>query len=90
MLKVKDTGIGISEANMPLLFQKFRQIESASTRRFEGTGLGLSLVKEFAQLINGDVSVTSTIGKGSIFTVDCDVMRANPADAAPIISGNIL
>ena len=90
VLKVKDTGIGISEANMPLLFQKFRQIESASTRRFEGTGLGLSLVKEFAQLINGDVSVTSTIGKGSIFTVDCDVMRANPADAAPIISGNIL
>ena len=90
VLKVKDTGIGIAEPNMPLLFQKFRQIESASTRRFEGTGLGLSLVKEFAQLLNGDVSVTSTVGKGSIFTVDCDVMRANPADAAPIISGNIV
>lgn len=90
VLQVKDTGIGIAEHNMPLLFQKFRQIESASTRRFEGTGLGLSLVREFAQLLNGDVSVTSTIGKGSIFTVDCHVMRANPADAAPIINGNTL
>ena len=90
LLNVKDTGIGITEQNLPLLFQKFRQIESASTRRFEGTGLGLSLVKEFAQLLHGEVSVKSTIGKGSTFTVDCDVIRADPADAAPIFSGNPL
>ena len=87
LIKVKDTGIGISEKNMPLLFQKFRQIESASTRRFEGTGLGLSLVKEFAQLLNGDVSVTSALGEGSTFTVAFDMIGANPTDAAPIING---
>jgi len=48
ILRVSDTGIGIATQDMPLLFEKFTQAESASTRRFEGTGLGLALVKEFA------------------------------------------
>ncbi|MBI2949223.1 MAG: PAS domain S-box protein [Verrucomicrobia bacterium] len=71
-LNVADTGIGIPESELPNLFQKFRQIESSATRRFEGTGLGLALVREFAQLLGGSVSVRSVVGQGSTFSVELD------------------
>ena len=70
-LAVSDTGIGIDPKQIRNLFQQFRQLEGASTRRFEGTGIGLSLVKEFATLLGGSASVESTPGKGSTFTVEC-------------------
>ena len=79
-LSVTDSGIGIAAADLQGLFQKFRQLEGSSTRRFEGTGLGLALVKEFAQLLGGSVSVQSTVGQGSTFTVECHA----PACAAAI------
>lgn len=69
-LAVADTGQGIPESELPYLFQRFRQVEGSSTRRFEGTGLGLALVKEFSNLLGGEVSVESSLGKGSRFTVD--------------------
>ncbi len=69
-LDVSDTGIGITEENIPLLFKKFHQLESTSTRRFEGTGLGLALVKEFAIALGGDASVRSQPGQGSTFIVE--------------------
>ena len=70
-LDVKDSGIGIAPSDMATLFQKFRQLEAASTRRFEGTGLGLALVREFAERLGGEVSVVSKVGEGSCFTVEC-------------------
>lgn len=70
ILTVCDTGIGISHANQEKLFQRFQQIEGSSTRRFEGTGLGLSLVKEFALLLDGDVKVDSEPNQGSCFIVE--------------------
>lgn len=69
-LSVRDTGIGISAENQKTLFQKFRQVEGASTRRFEGTGLGLALVKEFSSLMDGTVTLSSTPGEGSSFVVE--------------------
>ncbi len=69
ILSVKDTGIGISEEDQKNLFQRFHQAESSSIRRFEGTGLGLAMVKEFASLLDGSVSVHSRGGGGSTFTV---------------------
>lgn len=68
-LSVEDTGQGIADSELAHIFEKFRQVEGTTTRKFEGTGLGLSMVKEFAELLGGSVSVVSTPGKGSTFTV---------------------
>ncbi len=66
---VWDTGIGISEEDMPYLFQPFVQVDSSLSRPYEGTGLGLSLVSRLAQMHGGKVSVKSEPGQGSRFTV---------------------
>ena len=66
---IVDTGIGIKEEYIPDLFNKFTQEEQGYTRRYEGNGLGLALVKEYAQLNNATVSVKSKKGVGSTFTV---------------------
>ena len=70
-LSVTDTGIGISASEQETIFQRFRQVEGSSTRRFEGTGLGLALVKELAGLLDGTISVDSVPGHGSRFTLNC-------------------
>ncbi len=79
-LAVSDTGIGVADQDLPYLFEKYRQVDSSSTRRFEGTGLGLALVKEFAGLLGGAVSVTSTLGKGSTFAVELLAQRTCAGD----------
>ena len=68
-LKVKDTGIGISEKYLPSLFVSFSQEETGYSRRFEGNGLGLALVKNYVGLIDADISVVSIKGSGTEFTV---------------------
>ncbi|MCB9208311.1 MAG: PAS domain S-box protein [Ignavibacteriales bacterium] len=69
IIKVKDTGIGISEEFLPILFEPFLQEEMGYTRSFEGNGLGLALVKKYIDLNNGEIEVESQKGVGSIFTV---------------------
>lgn len=66
---VSDTGIGIAEKDMARLFVPFEQLDSSLARKYEGTGLGLSMVKRLAELHGGTVSVHSELGKGSCFTV---------------------
>ena len=66
---VWDTGIGIPAEKQHLIFQKFQQLESPMTRRFQGTGLGLVLTQRLARLHGGDVSFISSEGKGSQFTL---------------------
>ncbi|MBC7499937.1 MAG: response regulator [Herminiimonas sp.] len=66
---VSDTGIGISRDNMAKLFQAFSQIDSSLARKFEGTGLGLAMVKQLAELHGGTVAVASAEGDGAIFAV---------------------
>lgn len=80
-LRVRDTGTGIAREDLPNLFQKFRQLEGSSTRRFEGTGLGLALVQEFALLLGGSVWVESRLGEGSTFTVEILAPPAAGGDA---------
>ena len=66
---VVDTGIGMTPEQLARLFQRFTQADETTTRRFGGTGLGLALSKAFAQLLGGDVSVESTEGQGTCFTL---------------------
>jgi signal transduction histidine kinase/CheY-like chemotaxis protein len=68
-LQVKDTGIGVDPAKLPLLFSPFQQIDAALDRRHEGTGLGLVLTKRLAELHGGTVSLQSVLGEGSTFRV---------------------
>lgn len=67
--EVRDTGIGISEEYMPELFKAFSQEDTGYTRKFEGNGLGLALVKKYAELNDADIIVKSKKGKGSSFRV---------------------
>jgi PAS domain S-box-containing protein len=67
--KVADTGIGISEALMPVIFEKFRQADGSAARDHEGIGLGLYIVKQFTQLLGGSIECQSEVGRGSVFTL---------------------
>lgn len=69
-VSISDTGIGISEEDQQLLFQPFKQVDSSINRQYEGTGLGLALVRKFVELHEGMVRVESEPGKGSTFTFE--------------------
>ena len=67
--EVIDTGVGISPQNLERLFQPFQQADASTTRKFGGTGLGLAISKRLARLLGGDVTASSTLGKGSNFAL---------------------
>ena len=75
--EVRDTGIGIPEKMQQKVFKSFVQVDSSSTRRYDGTGLGLTIVKEFAELMEGKVGVESVEGKGSIFWFEINLDRVD-------------
>src|SRR5712671_1796195 len=80
---VTDTGMGISPEGLDLLFKPFSQIDSGLSRKFEGTGLGLAMVKLLADLHGGSVAVESEVGKGSCFTVWLPFRPAEEAVLTP-------
>ncbi|MFN5513739.1 MAG: PAS domain S-box protein, partial [Cyanobacteriota bacterium] len=83
--EVRDTGIGISQEDQRRLFQPFVQIDSKLNRQYEGTGLGLALVKRLTELHGGRVSLTSEPGQGSRFTVSIPYVGVNsPASPEPM------
>lgn len=83
---VSDSGIGIAVDKQIEVFKPFTQIDSSSTRRYDGTGLGLSLVQHFAELMNGVAGVDSNLGEGSRFwfRITCFKMQSNSINPAKI------
>ncbi|WP_114752489.1 hybrid sensor histidine kinase/response regulator transcription factor [Pleomorphovibrio marinus] len=87
-IAVKDTGIGIPKEKLTHIFERFYQVESASTRAYEGTGIGLSLVHELVRLQGGDVSVISEPGQGSVFELTLP-LKPVPAIDIPLPKSEI-
>ena len=69
VFQVGDTGIGMTEEQLGRLFQRFSQADEGTTRKFGGTGLGLAITRAFARLLGGDITVESTYGRGTTFTL---------------------
>ncbi|WP_231465128.1 cell wall metabolism sensor histidine kinase WalK [Pedobacter sp. Leaf132] len=81
ILSIEDTGVGIPESELPHMFERFHRVENSAGRTHEGTGIGLSLVSELVGLHGGSISVESTLGKGSVFTLNIPLGYAHlPAE----------
>jgi signal transduction histidine kinase len=78
VLQVADTGMGISEKNLPHVFDRFWQADGSSKRKYQGVGIGLALVKELVEIQNGTVEVKSQEGKGTTFTVTLPLETPEP------------
>ncbi|HEX3381991.1 MAG TPA: hybrid sensor histidine kinase/response regulator [Paraburkholderia sp.] len=94
---VSDTGPGVPSAQIPLIFEEFTQLDASRARRFEGAGMGLTIVKGLVKLFGGTVDVASTVGEGTTFTVTIPVVpvatveppgvetQAEPGGARPCV-----
>tara|TARA_R110000796_G_scaffold104102_1_gene213706 strand:+ start:56202 stop:60275 length:4074 start_codon:yes stop_codon:yes gene_type:complete len=78
ILKVNDTGMGISKEELPHIFNRFYQADAATTRKRDGTGIGLALTKELVHLLKGEISVLSTPDQGSMFKIILPITHNAP------------
>ncbi|MFL0167460.1 ATP-binding protein [Candidatus Clostridium helianthi] len=89
-LSVEDTGIGIPEEKVDIIFDRFRQVDKSFTRNYEGSGIGLSLVKSLVEMHDGTISVESKYGVGTKFTIKLPVKVLNKSKEKVDISNNII
>ncbi len=82
-ISIKDTGIGIPEDELPHIFDRFYQVDATSTRKEEGTGIGLAFARELTKLLKGNITVESQLEKGSTFHIILPITKE-----APMSSGN--
>lgn len=84
-IQVMDTGIGINDAQRNKLFQRFTQADPSTTRRFGGTGLGLTISRHFARMLGGNITSSSEVGLGSVFTVEIGIGNASSHEMVSIL-----
>ncbi|NEO87288.1 MAG: response regulator, partial [Spirulina sp. SIO3F2] len=86
---VTDTGIGMASEQVAQVFESFAQADASTTRKYGGTGLGLTITRSFCQMLGGDITVTSTQGEGSTFTMTLPRQVATPPNSAtlPVVEG---
>ena len=97
-ISVIDTGPGIAREQMPFIFQEFTQLDSSSTRRFDGAGMGLAVVRGLVDLLGGRIEVSSEVGQGAAFRVSLPAVsveslperREQPAVAEPFRKSRVL
>lgn len=86
-LRVQDSGIGMTPAQLARIFAPFAQADASTTRRFGGTGLGTTIARQLVELMHGRLEVTSTPGQGSCFTVWLPLAQGQPVQPLPQASG---
>jgi len=86
--EIADTGVGISDEQQARLFNPFEQADSSTARKYGGTGLGLAITKRIAELMGGDISVSSSLGKGSVFTFTMKAIK--PDDESIKTSASVI
>ena len=89
-LQVVDSGIGLSEDQQAQLFQPFQQADNSISRRYGGSGLGLALCQQLAQLLGGGITADSTLGVGSVFTLDVPVSAVDVQPDDPVAQDTTL
>ncbi|KUG08230.1 hypothetical protein ASU33_08580 [Solirubrum puertoriconensis] len=90
VLRVQDTGVGIPAEHVPLIFDRFHQVDDTQTRRHEGSGIGLALVKELVTLHHGSIRVSSALGEGTTFVVELPLGNAHlqPNEIRPAMAAS--
>jgi PAS domain S-box-containing protein len=83
VVEVEDTGVGIPQDQLEAIFEAFQQVEGQSTRKYGGTGLGLAICKRLTELMGGTISVRSTVGSGSVFSVILPSVREASIEGLP-------
>ncbi len=89
-LIVQDTGVGIPVDDLPHVFSRFYQVDDSSTRKGEGTGIGLALTQELVKLLGGNISVKSVVGEGTTFTVELPIVNESVVQAEMLEESGLL